>query len=85
MRRKLGNVEFTRGIKSRSEIYRQREKVCDGVGSFRTPTLRYVVSRRKYRITMIRRDGDQYREEYDRNVSIGNKSRIQTWRTMTSR
>ena len=54
-------MEFTRGIKSRSEIYRQRGKVCDGVAVVRFARPRCVMSHRverKYRFTTIRRDGD---------------------------
>lgn len=56
-------MEFTREIKSRSEIYRQRGKVCDDVADnvVRFARPRCVISHhveRKYRFTTIRRDED---------------------------
>lgn len=46
-REKLGNVEFTRGTKSGSGIYRQRGKLCVVRHSLRAPTSsKNIVSRR---------------------------------------
>lgn len=73
-------MEFTREIKSRSEIYRQRGKVCSGSarGSFRTPTLRRVASRRAKNIVSratIRRETGNAMHNRSASVSAENEPR----------